>query len=69
MQVELNQTWESKVSKRNEHVYQMDESDEYSLHYEFLDRIPKADKYNVAALMWSMYSNLGTLSILTNQKV
>ena len=29
----------------------MDEDDEYSLHYEFSDRITKADKYNVAALM------------------
>ena len=29
----------------------MDEDDEYSLHYEFSDRITKADKHNVAALM------------------
>ena len=28
---------------------QMDEDDEYSLHYEFSDRIPKADKHNVVA--------------------
>ena len=47
----------------------MDESDKYSLHYEFLDGTPKADKYNVGALMWSMYSNLATLSILSNQKL
>ena len=32
-------------------VCQMDEDDEYSLHYEFSDRITKADKHNVAALM------------------
>ena len=30
---------------------QMDEDDEYSLHYEFPDRMTKADKHNVAALM------------------
>ena len=29
----------------------MDEDDEYSLHYEFSDRITKADKHSVAALM------------------
>ena len=32
-------------------VCQMDEDDEYSLHYEFSDWITKADKHNVAALM------------------
>ena len=32
-------------------VSQMDVDDEYSLHYEFPDRITKADKHNVAALM------------------
>ena len=32
-------------------VCQMDEDDEYSLHYEFSDRITKADKHSVAALM------------------
>ena len=32
-------------------VCQMDENDEYSLHYEFSDRITKADKHSVAALM------------------
>ena len=32
-------------------VSQMDEDDEYSLHYEFPDWITKADKHNVAALM------------------
>ena len=32
-------------------VCQMDEDDEYSLHYEFSDRITKADKHNVATLM------------------
>ena len=29
----------------------MDEDDEYSLHYEFSDRITKAEKHNVAAFM------------------
>ena len=29
----------------------MDEDDEYSLYYEFSDRITKADKHSVAALM------------------
>ena len=28
----------------------MDEDDEYSLHYEFLDQITKADKHSVASL-------------------
>ena len=32
-------------------ICQMDEDDEYSLHYEFSDRIIKADKHNIAALM------------------
>ena len=32
-------------------VCQMDENDEYSLHYEFSDRITKAGTHNVAALM------------------
>ena len=32
-------------------VCQMDEDDGYSLHYEFLDRITKLEKHNVAALM------------------
>ena len=32
-------------------VCQMDEDDEYSLHYEFSDRITKAEKHNVAAFM------------------
>ena len=41
---------------------QMNEDDEYSLHYEFSDRITKADKHNIAALV----KNVGTFSILSN---
>ena len=43
----------------------MNEDDEYSLHYEFSDRITKADKHNIAALV----KNMGTLSILSNWRV
>ena len=32
----------------------VDEDDKYSLHYEFSDRITKADKHSVAALMKSL---------------
>ena len=32
-------------------VCQINEDDEYSLHYEFSDQITKADKHSVAALM------------------
>ena len=32
-------------------ICQMDENDEYSLHYEFSDQITKAEKHNIAALM------------------
>ena len=35
-------------------VCHMDEDDEYSLHYKFSDRITKADKHSVAALMKSL---------------
>ena len=35
-------------------VCYMDEDDEYSLHYEYSDRITKADKHSVAALMKSL---------------
>ena len=35
-------------------VCHMDEDDEYSLHYEYSDRITKADKHSVAALMKSL---------------
>ena len=38
-------------------VCQMDEDDEYSLHYEFSDRITKADKHNVAALMKNVFQH------------
>ena len=33
-------------------VCHMDEDDEYSLHYEFSDRITKVDKHSIAALTW-----------------
>ena len=32
-------------------VCQINEDDEYSMHYEFSDQITKADKHSVAALM------------------
>ena len=32
-------------------VYQINEDDEYSMHYEFSDQITKADKHSVATLM------------------
>ena len=32
-------------------ICQMDEDDDYSLHYEFSDRITKADKHSIAVLM------------------
>ena len=35
-------------------VCHMDEDNEYSLHYKFSDRITKADKHSVAALMKSL---------------
>ena len=35
-------------------VCHMDEDDEYSLHYKFSDRITKADKHSIAALMKSV---------------
>ena len=38
-------------------VCQMDEDDEYNLHYEFSDRITKADKHSVAALMKNVHQH------------
>ena len=38
-------------------VCQMDQDDEYSLNYEFSDRITKADKQNVAALMKNVFQH------------
>ena len=35
----------------------MDQDDEYSLHYEFSDRITKVDKQNVAALMKNVFQH------------
>ena len=49
-------------------VCQMGQDDEYKLHYEFSDRITTGDKHNVVALI-RMYSNVGTLLILSNQRV
>ena len=42
---------------------QMDEDDEYSLLYEFSDRITKADKYNVSALMKNVLERGNTLNL------
>ena len=51
----------------------MDEDEEYSLHYEISVRITKADKNSVTALMKNelvgTLSNVGTLSILSNQRL
>ena len=51
----------------------MDEDEEYSLHYEISVRITKVDKNNITALMKNVLvgtlSNVGTLSILSNQRL
>ena len=44
-------------------VCQMDEDDEYSLHYEFSDRIAKVVKHNVAALMKNVLQRGNTFSL------
>ena len=41
----------------------MDEDDEYSLLYEFSDRITKADKHNVSALMKNVLERGNTLNL------
>ena len=51
----------------------MDEDEEYSLHYKISVRITKVDKNNITALMKNVLvgtlSNVGTLSILSNQRL
>ena len=44
-------------------ICHMDEDDEYSLHYEFSDRITKVDKYSVAALMNTFEQPKGMMNI------